>query len=175
MIILNIILYCKGVYKNDLRDGPGIMTYSDGREDVGIWLEEKLIKLCSVMESAFLFQHFTEYNVNAGQNISGKIRRANSAWESVRNTPVMDENLNNQFVKNSIPSEFPYSDIMDGIRGGRGAKGRLEIQSEELLRCATAGECFAVNELLQGGDVHVDVADKTGYTALLAAAVSIEK
>lgn len=148
------------------------MTYSDGREDVGIWLEEKLIKLCSVMESAFLFQHFSEYNVNAGANISGKIRRANSAWESVRNTPVLDESQINQFVRNSVPKSFPYSDINDGIRGERAAKGPLEVQSEELLKYATAGDCFGVEELLQSGDVHVDVADKTGYTPLLAASVS---
>jgi len=156
-----------------MRDGPGIITYSDCREDVGIWLEEKLIKLCSVMESAFLFQHFTEYNVNAGQNLSGKVRRANSAWESIRNTPLPDENQNNQLCKNSIPKTFPYLDILDGIRGGRGTKGRLEINSEDLLRSATAGDCSAVNCLLQTGNVHVDVADKTGYTPLLAAAVSI--
>jgi hypothetical protein len=127
------------------------------------------------MESAFLFQHFTEYNVNAGQNLSSKVRRSNSAWESVRNKPSLveiDESENNEMIRSTIPKSFPLLDILDGIRGDRGPKGPLECNSEELLRFATTGDCIAVSSLLQSACVHVDVADKTGYTPLLAAAVS---
>ncbi|XP_031552767.1 ankyrin repeat and MYND domain-containing protein 1-like isoform X2 [Actinia tenebrosa] len=168
----------QGIYKKDERDGPGILTYSNGREDVGIWSGAKIIKLCSVMESAFLFQHFTEYNVNAGQNLSIKVRHSNSAMESVRNTPSLieiDESESNERVRRTIPESFPFMDIVDGIRGDRGPKGPLECNSEELLQAATAGDCIKVNNLLQDGLVHVDVADKTGYTPLLAAAVNCHR
>lgn len=127
------------------------------------------------MESAFLFQHFTEYNVNAGQNLSIKVRHSNSAMESIRNTPsliVMDESESDERMRRTIPESFPYLDIVDGMRGERGPKGPLECNSEELLQAATAGDCIKVHNLLQGGLVHVDVADKTGYTPLLASAVS---
>ncbi|XP_048588596.1 ankyrin repeat and MYND domain-containing protein 1-like [Nematostella vectensis] len=165
----------QGIYKQDERFGPGIMTYTDKREDVGLWSGERLIKLCSVMESAFLFQHFTEYNVNAGDNISGKVRRANSAWESIRKTPSVLDSENNTGAKALIPNSFPYLDILDGIRGNRGGKGPLECGSEELLQAASAGDGITVSRLLQEGHVHVDVADKTGYTALLAAAVNCHR
>ena len=156
-----------------MRDGPGITTYTDGRQDVGFWHKEKLVKLCSVMESAFLFQHYSEYNVNAGSNLSGKVRRANSAWESVRNSPsLQDIDGDDTKVLAQVPDSFPYLDIIEGIRGNRSPKGPIECASEELLKSAAAGDCINVQELIQSGLVHVDVADKTGYTALLAAAVS---
>ena len=64
----------QGIYRGDERDGPGIMTYIDSEGDVGLWCGERLIKLCSVMDSAFLFQHYSNYNVNAGNNLSGRVR-----------------------------------------------------------------------------------------------------
>ena len=126
------------------------------------------------MESAFLFQHYSDYNVNAGKNLSKVVRCANSAWESVRSSPTILE-LDNQDVNRltaRVPDMFPYLDILEGIRGDRGPKGPMECSSEDLLRAAAAGDCIKVKSLLQSECVHVDVADKTGYTALLAAAVS---
>lgn len=153
------------------------MTYSNNEQDVGLWSGERLIKLCSVMDSAFLFQHYSNYNVNAGNMLSGKVRQANSAKESVRNsTPsVQDfEGIDYDKLLSQIPNSFSYSDILEGIRGDKGPKGPVEQASEELLRASAEGDCFKVRKLIETGIVHVDVADKTGYTALLAASVSTE-
>lgn len=168
----------EGVYRRDEREGPGVMTYSNNEQDVGLWSGERLIKLCSVMDSAFLFQHYSNYNVNAGNMLSGKVRQANSAKESVRNsTPsVQDfEGIDYDKLLSQIPNSFSYSDILEGIRGDKGPKGPVEQASEELLRASAEGDCFKVRKLIETGSVHVDVADKTGYTALLAASVNCHR
>ncbi|XP_078381796.1 ankyrin repeat and MYND domain-containing protein 1-like isoform X2 [Oculina patagonica] len=171
----------EGIYWRDERDGPGIMTYSNNEQDVGLWSGERLIKLCSVMESAFLFQHYSNYNVNAGNNLSGRVRRANSAKESVRNTTPSLQDFEGVDDKESskllsqIPNSFSYADILEGVRGNKGSKGPIEQASEELLRASAAGDCIKVRSLIESGKVHVDVADKTGYTALLAASVNCHR
>lgn len=131
------------------------------------------------MDSAFLFQHYSNYNVNAGQNLSNRVIRANTARENVRNnTPSLQDfegssDMELSKVLSQIPSSFSYLDILEGVRGNKGSKGPVERASEELLKSSAAGDCFKVRSLIESGKVHVDVADKTGYTALLAAAVSI--
>ena len=42
----------------------------------------------------------------------------------------------------------------------------------ELIKMAAAGNFLRVEELLNGGTVHPDVADKQGHTALIGATVS---
>lgn len=131
------------------------------------------------MDSAFLFQHYSNYNVNAGQNLSNRVIRANTARENVRNnTPSLQDfegtnDTESSKVLSQIPSSFSYLDILEGVRGNKGSKGPVERASEELLKSSAAGDCFKVRSLIESGKVNVDVADKTGYTALLAAAVSI--
>lgn len=168
----------EGLYRRDERDGPGVMIYSNNEQDVGLWCGQRLIKLCSVMDTAFLFQHFSNYNVNAGNNLSAKVRRANTAKEGTRNSrPSLQdfEADDNNKLLSQIPNSFSYSDIMEGIRGDKGPKGPVERDSEEFLRAAGAGDCIKVNSLIESGSVHVDVADKTGYTALLAASVNCHR
>ena len=130
------------------------------------------------MDSAFLFQHYSNYNVNAGDNLSGKVKRANTAKESIRNSsPSLQdfEGFDNSKLLSQIPNSFSYSDILEGVRGNNaGPKGPVEQASEELLRASAVGDCIKVRSLIESGNVHVDVADKTGYTALLAASVSTE-
>ena len=70
-----------------------------------------------------------------------------------------------------IPNSFPYINIMQGARG-HSEKGPLEIVSEELISSAAKGDASTVEKLLKQRDVHPDVADRNGYTAVLAAAVS---
>ena len=175
------------MYKRNERNGPGILSYEDGRQDVGIWRGETLIKLCSVMENAFVFHHFPDYYVNAGQHLPLKIRRANSAFADSRNlldaqksaqdTPQDNEedrqDVSDVTVSSQIPKSFPYTDLCQGIRSSCfGAKGPCEVASEIFLFAAANGDCTKVIDLLENRLVHVDVADKTGYTALLAASVS---
>lgn len=167
------------MYKNNERNGAGIFTYCDGRQDVGIWLGEKLIRLCTVMENTFVFQHFSNYFVNAGDNVPSKVRRANSALADSRGIQKSSERnrkpekVDANEIDYQIPKTFPLADINAGVRSTKhGAKGPCELSSEEYLLLSGQGDRMRVIELLEGGFVHVDVADKTGFTALLAAAVS---
>jgi hypothetical protein len=125
------------------------------------------------MENTFVFQHFSDYFVNAGENVPSKVRRANSALadsRSINELESVDEKKNNQ----QIPETFPLADILVGVRNSsHGPKGPCELASEEFLHISGKGDCMRVMELVEEGLVHVDVADKTGFTALLAASVSI--
>ncbi|XP_076577750.1 ankyrin repeat and MYND domain-containing protein 1 isoform X2 [Chaetodon auriga] len=51
----------QGLYRADQRFGPGVISYSDGREDVGLWLGQRLLKLCFSVEDAFSLKSFPEY------------------------------------------------------------------------------------------------------------------
>ncbi|MEQ2305979.1 hypothetical protein AMECASPLE_003398 [Ameca splendens] len=51
----------QGLYYNDQRFGPGVVTYPDGRQDVGFWLGQRLLKLCSCVEEGFSLHSFPEY------------------------------------------------------------------------------------------------------------------
>ncbi len=131
------------------------------------------------MENTFVFQHFSDYFVNAGENVPSKVRRANSVLADSRsineagerNHESVDENENNW----QVPETFPLADILVGVRNSsHGPKGPCELASEEFLHISGKGDCMRVMELLEEGLVHVDVADKTGFTALLAASVSVQ-
>lgn len=45
--------YSQGLYKDDERCGPGVLTYPDGTQDFGLWHRERLISFCSVVGGAF--------------------------------------------------------------------------------------------------------------------------
>ena len=47
------------------------------------------------------------------------------------------------------------------------------MSSEELLQAAASGHLAKVDAILKAGAVHIDVVDKIGHSALLAAAVSL--
>ena len=166
---------------NNERNGPGTLTYCDGTQDVGIWSGEKLIRLCTVMENAFVFQHFSDYFVNAGENVPSKVRRGNSALavsrsiHEVRDSKKSPESVDGTRNHLQVPETFPLTDILVGVRNSsHGRKGPRELASEEFLHISGKGDCMRVIELLEEGLVHVDVADKTGFTALLAASVSVQ-
>ncbi|XP_056270526.1 ankyrin repeat and MYND domain-containing protein 1 isoform X3 [Pseudoliparis swirei] len=51
----------KGLYHTDQRFGPGVVGHPDGREDVGLWLGERLLRLCTSVEEGFSLKNFHEY------------------------------------------------------------------------------------------------------------------
>ncbi|XP_045904870.1 ankyrin repeat and MYND domain-containing protein 1 isoform X2 [Micropterus dolomieu] len=51
----------QGLYHTDQRFGPGVVSYPDGREDVGLWIGECLLKLCTSVEEGFSLKNLSEY------------------------------------------------------------------------------------------------------------------
>ena len=67
---------------------------------------------------------------------------------------------------------FDVDSVVAGDRGSTvGPKGVVEIASERFILAAGAGDLATVSQLLNSGDVNVDVADFSGHTALFAAVV----
>ncbi|XP_062566386.1 ankyrin repeat and MYND domain-containing protein 1-like, partial [Saccostrea cucullata] len=51
----------EGLYRDDERMGPGVMTYADNTQDIGLWLKEKLVKICTPISNAFTIQNHKQF------------------------------------------------------------------------------------------------------------------
>ncbi|XP_047443417.1 ankyrin repeat and MYND domain-containing protein 1 isoform X2 [Mugil cephalus] len=58
-----------GLYHTDQRFGPGVLTYPDGRQDVGLWLGERLFRVCTSVEEGFSLKSFPEYAAYVGPSV----------------------------------------------------------------------------------------------------------
>ncbi|XP_027882803.1 ankyrin repeat and MYND domain-containing protein 1 isoform X1 [Xiphophorus couchianus] len=51
----------QGLYHSDHRFGPGVFSYPEGNQDVGLWIGQRLLKLCSSLEEGFSLLNFPDY------------------------------------------------------------------------------------------------------------------
>ncbi|XP_067369143.1 ankyrin repeat and MYND domain-containing protein 1 [Channa argus] len=56
----------QGLYHADQRFGPGVISYPDGHQDVGLWLGEYLLRLCTSVEEGFSLKNLPEYAAYMG-------------------------------------------------------------------------------------------------------------
>lgn len=56
----------------DQRFGPGVLKYPDGREDVGLWLKDHLLRLCTPLEEGFSLKSFPEYSAYMDLSVTEK-------------------------------------------------------------------------------------------------------
>ncbi|XP_057302438.1 ankyrin repeat and MYND domain-containing protein 1-like [Hydractinia symbiolongicarpus] len=161
----------EGFYKNDQRYGPGIFTNKKTmKQDVGIWQSLMIVKLCTAVPEAFMYEHVTEHRINAGDNISEKIKSANLRRSISGDTHFF---THTKFAESSnMPSSFPLHQILKGVRGVHSKPGYLEESSLMLLQAASIGDVRTTLRILEEGLVSVNVCDSTGHSSVLAAAVN---
>ncbi|XP_078066258.1 ankyrin repeat and MYND domain-containing protein 1 [Mustelus asterias] len=88
----------QGLYKADERFGPGVLTYPSGRQDVGLWYRNHLIRLCSKIPGAFTVKDHPLYNSDIKElDIPLKTYKEKYFW---RNDPEED------------PFFYPYKKLL---------------------------------------------------------------
>lgn len=93
------------------------------------------------------------------------------AWNNTASCIAMQMNILRHRAAQSTVG-FDVDLVVAGDRGSSD-RGVIEIASERFILAADAGDLTTVTQLLNNGDVNVDVADSRGYTALFAAVVCI--
>ncbi len=239
------VFFVQGLYKFDEREGPGILSYPDDTQDVGLWHREKLVKLCTAVPGAFSMQDHPEFDYFPEEHtkqVIGEVKKnKKDVIDKIINPPdeynypphvditekaeaIFDDSLNPESIalcvqpfedeffkdvadkikdlKNSEEpihawnhtlssiamqkhvlrhkcrqdtAKFDVDKVIKGDREGFSDKGPVEKASEELLKSAVGDDLETMMCLINSGQVHPDVCDKQGHTALLGAAVSIGK
>ena len=96
------------------------------------------------------------------------------AWNNTASCVAMQINvLRHRSAQSTIG--FDVDSVVAGNRGGSttAARGVVEIASERFILAADAGDLATVAQMLNNGDVNVDVSDSAGRTALFAAVVRL--
>eukprot|EP00795_Rhopilema_esculentum_P016516 gene16516-7938_t len=160
----------EGIYVDDVRHGPGILSYiEDDTQDVGLWINEKIYRICSYLPHSFTYKNFSRHSINASPE-KGRIPQEGKA-EKNRNNKKTIWKIDDEILL-TLPKEFQYEDILNNRRSEFRPKGKLEIISEKFINCARKRDTLAIEQMLRSGDVHPDVTDATGFGAMMAASVN---
>lgn len=103
-------MFLKGLYKSDERFGPGVESYPDGCQDVGLWLRDHLIKLCTEVPGYFpVLDYPAHYRYTDDRSQKGYI--------SLEEDPFLRSYKHLPFDGNDILPEgvFAYSRNMDRL------------------------------------------------------------
>ncbi len=135
-------------------------------------MNKKIIKICHKLNNAFTFKNFLKHSINSGLKEIDDNTTSNEKKKKKKDKEITQFNLEvDEEIVFLAPESFQYKDIIMCLRENFRPKGPLEIMSEKLIYAASDGDVIAVEEILRQGNVHPDVTDRTGFGALLAAAV----
>lgn len=94
--------------------------------------------------------------------------------ESLSIAVPLQQRLNAHIQRHRFEAEtldWDVAAVLNLNRAQFGPKGPLELNSERLIMEASRGECRNVYRILRDGEIHPDVSDAKGHTALIAATV----
>ena len=57
-----LLLILQGLYRKDERYGPGVLSYADGTQDVGLWQGERLFRLSVATAEDFYLAGHLEFH-----------------------------------------------------------------------------------------------------------------
>lgn len=78
-----------------------------------------MLRICSVIDNAFLLEHFDYHRINSGEKVPDRIRASTAKALASRKFPeiFMQSNCmqtSENMDLSKIPSGFPYQDIIEG-------------------------------------------------------------
>eukprot|EP00118_Oscarella_pearsei_P000853 m.5968 g.5968 ORF g.5968 m.5968 type:complete len:926 (+) comp14594_c0_seq1:56-2833(+) len=157
----------EGSYVEDTRHGKGAYSWPNGAKYEGDFIRDKKEgKGTFLLPSGNWFEGLYKNDERLGFGVLTYIDETQDVgeWKGARLTRISTRIE----LANAACLAFDGRGIQ---RGAKGAKGSLELASEELIRSAGDGDVIGVQSLLERGDVDVDVADGCGNTSLIAASI----
>lgn len=133
-------------------------------------MNEKLYKICTRLKNSFTYDRYSKHAINAARDVVSPDKRKRKEKYTNEQKRLWDAGKE---ITETIPEGFNFKDIVNCSRQSFKAKGNLEKLSEELIHKAIEGDVIGTAQILRKGDIHPDVTDATGFSAMLAAAVSI--
>ena len=96
-------MFLQGLYKQDEREGPGVLTYTNGNQDVGLWLRERLARICWPVSHSFTIKNFPELQYIPAEHY--KYISISSDFNQVNSSQIMiDVKKDYECLSESSPS-----------------------------------------------------------------------
>ncbi|XP_063647055.1 ankyrin repeat and MYND domain-containing protein 1 isoform X18 [Pan troglodytes] len=172
----------QGLYKADQRFGPGVETYPDGSQDVGLWFREQLIKLCTQIPSGFSLLRYPEFSsfithsparisLSEEEKTEWGLQEGQDPFFYDYKRFLLNDNLTLPPEMNKpAHTSWNMGAILEGKRSGFAPCGPKEQLSMEMILKAEEGNHEWICRILKDNFASADVADAKGYTVLAAAA-----